>query len=343
MVMKKYRVGIASLVHDHIWGELAHWAGHPQAEVVAVGETDPRLLSRFRDHFPDARVHPGWKALIDTEGDALDIVQIAAENSAHADITEAACQAGCHVVTEKPMAARLSQARRMVAAAKAHGRTLMVNWPTAWSPAWQEFERRILAGDIGSVRYLRYRSAHNGPKEIGCDPAFVEWLYDAERNGAGAFMDYCCYGAAFAARFLGSPEHVQAMRAVLAKDYPLPDDNAVLTAQYRHAYAVAEASWSQVVPTLGVNPVAYGSEGAIGVEGGLVVLHREGEGRSTVEPAQTVAPRRNGPEYMIHCLETGTEPDGICNAAISCQAQEILEAGLRSTDTGARIPFPVAD
>ncbi len=341
--MKTYRIGIASLVHDHIWGELIHWRNHPRTEVVAVGETDPRLLARFREMFPGARVHPGWKALIDSESGALDIVQIAAENSAHADITEAAVAARCPVITEKPMAARLSQAKRMVAAVNNAGKTLMVNWPTAWSPAWQEFQRRIHAGDIGTPRYVRYRSAHNGPKEIGCDPAFVEWLYDEDRNGAGAFMDYCCYGAVLCASLLGRPESVTGTRAVLAKDYPIPDDNGMVVMQYKHAFGVAEASWSQVVPTVGSNPVAYGSAGAIAVEGGLVAIYRVGEGRAVIEPPTPESPRSNGPEYFIHCLDNNLPIEGICNANISCDAQEILEAGLRSADTGSRIAFPVTD
>jgi len=341
--MKMYQIGIASLVHDHVWGELNHWRNNPQAAVVAVGETDPRLIARFRELFPDARVHPGWKSMIESEGDSLDIVQIAAENSAHADITEAACAAGCHVITEKPMAARLSQAKRMVAAADKAHTTLMVNWPTAWSPAWQEFQRRIHAGEIGTPRYIRYRSAHNGPKEIGCDPAFVEWLYDEQRNGAGAFMDYCCYGAVLCASLLGRPDSVTGTRAVLAKDYPIPDDNGMIVMQYKHAYGVAEASWSQVVPTVGANPVAYGSAGAIAVEGGLVVVYRRGEGRAEIEPPTPQSPYSNAPEYLVHCLENNIALEGICNAEISCNAQEILEAGLRSADTGARFAFPVTD
>ena len=35
-LMKTYKVGIASLVHDHIWSELNHWKALPNAEVVAA-------------------------------------------------------------------------------------------------------------------------------------------------------------------------------------------------------------------------------------------------------------------------------------------------------------------
>jgi predicted dehydrogenase len=108
----------------------------------------------------------------------------------------------------------------MVRATEAAGTQLMINWPTAWNPAIQELERRILAGDIGQLTYFKQRSAHNGPKEIGCDPHFWGWLYDEEKNGAGAFMDYCGYSADMCARFLGLPQQVTGFRERLRQGLP---------------------------------------------------------------------------------------------------------------------------
>jgi predicted dehydrogenase len=325
---KTYRVGVAKLVHDHIWGELDAWMKTGKVEVVAVGESDERLQQRFAEKFPAAKLYPSWAAMIASE--PLDIVQIAAENSVHAEITEAAAAKNCHVMTEKPMAARLEQANRMVAACNKAGVKLMVNWPTAWSPAFQEMERVILSGEIGTLRYFKYRSAHNGPKEIGCDEAFWSWLYDEEKNGAGAFMDYCCYGAAMMARFLGLPEKVLGMRAVLAKDYPIPDDNAIVSAWYRGAHCVAEASWTQVTGYVNGNPYAYGSEGAIALQGGKVHLLKPGQPVKIYDPPALEAPKRSAPEYFLHCIETGEAIEGTCSASVSRDAQEILEAGLRA-------------
>ena len=261
--MKHYRLGVASLVHDHVWSELRHWTALPNVEIVAAGDVNDDLRRRIADKYGVVDVYESWQAMLEAEGENLDIVQCASENSVHAEIVQACAERGIHVISEKPMSATLAQARRMVASADTGGIRLMINWPTAWSAAFQEMERRILAGEIGDVRYFKYRSAHNGPREIGCDPHFVEWLYDAEKNGAGAFMDYCCYGAVQCARFLGLPKKVTGLRAILAKDYPLPDDNAIIAMEYAHAFGVAEASWTQVTGYATNNPVAYGSEGAL--------------------------------------------------------------------------------
>lgn len=345
---KTYRVGVAALVHDHVWGELNHWQAQSNVQIVAAGDVNADLRERAQQKHGVERVYASWQEMIEREGDNLDIVLAASENNVHAPIVEASAARGLHVVCEKPMAARLDQANRMVAAADAANVRLMVNWPTAWGAAWQEMERRIGAGDIGELRYFKFRSAHNGPKEIGCDPHFYEWLYDAEKNGAGAFMDYCGYGAAMCARLLGLPESVIGMRAVLAKDYPLPDDNAVIAFRYAHAFGVCEASWTQVTGYATPNPVAYGSEGALAVQGGNLLVLRPGhagvtsKATETITPPPTEAPRRNAAEYFLHCLKTGEPLTGVCAPEVSRDAQEILEAGLRAADTGQTQTLPLA-
>jgi len=337
---KTVKVGVAAMVHDHVWGEMSHWKSLPNVELVAAGDRNEPLRARALAEFGVPRVYDSWQEMIERED--LDIVQAASENNVGADIVEACAAKGIHVVSEKPMAATLAQAERMLRASEAAGTRLLINWPTAWVPAIQEWERRLLAGDIGDITYLKYRSAHNGPKEIGCDPHFYEWLYDAEKNGAGALMDYCGYSANMNARFLGLPQSVTGMRGVFVKDYPVPDDNAIILMKYAHAFGVAEASWTQTVPYAeGANPIAYGTGGSLSVADGKVVLQRPGQPTETITPADLAAPYRSGPEYLLHCLETNAPIEGFCSPKVSRDTQEILEAGLRSADTGQTQTLPL--
>jgi len=334
------KVGIAALVHDHVWGEIKRWQEQPGVEVVAAADVNADLRERAQSQYGIPKVYASWEEMLAQE--ELTIVQAASENNRCAEITEACAAKGIHVVSEKPMAATFDQADRMFRAADEAGTLLMINWPTAWVPAVQEWERRLLAGDIGTLTYLKYRSAHNGPKEIGCDPHFWEWLYDAEKNGAGALMDYCGYGADYAARFLGLPVQVTGMRGVFVKDYPLPDDNAMILMQYPHAFGVAEASWTQTVGYAeSANPIAYGTGGSLAVVGGNVVWQRPGHDAETITPPPLTAPRRSGPEYFLHCLETQQPIEGLCSPKVSRDAQHILEAGLRAADTGQTQKLPL--
>ena len=320
--------------HDHVWGELSHWKSLPNVELVAGGDDEPELLEKLKADFGVARVYPSFREMLDKE--ELDIVQAAGGNSEGADIVEAAAAKGIHVISEKPMAATLAQADRMLAAAKAAGTLLLINWPSAWSKEWQELERRAIAGDIGQIRYTRYRSAHNGPIAIGCSKQFVRDLTTPEINGAGALMDYCCYGANLAARLLGRPQNVTGMRGFFGTEqaYAASDDNAIIIAQYAHAFGLCEASWTQTVGYAGTNPVVYGSEGSIGVHHGQVLIQRPGKPEEAITPPEKAAPYRNAPEYLIHCLETGQPIEGFCSPAVSRDAQEILELGLRAANSG---------
>jgi len=327
------------MVHDHVWGELRHWAQLPDVEIVAAGDPNEELRGRIRSEYNVDRTYASWQEMLDKED--LDIVQAASENSTAADIVEACAARGIHVISEKPMSATLEQANRMVEAAKVAGTILMINWPTAWSPAIQEMERRILAGDIGRVFYVKQRSAHNGPKEIGCSRYFWAWLYDEEKNGAGALMDYCCYSADMCARFLGLPEQVTGFRGIFVKDYPVPDDNAIILMKYPNAFGVAEASWTQPVGYATPNPVAYGTGGSIAVSGNSVILQTTAR-QTVIEPPPTEAPLRNGPEYLLHCLKTGEKPQGFCSMEVSRDAQEILQAGKMAADAGRTITLPLS-
>lgn len=341
---KTYRLGVACMSHDHVWGELQRWREQPNVEIVAGGDDEPRLLEKLQKAQSEkgpVRLYKSWQEMLAKE--ELDIVQIAGGNNEGADIVEACAAKGLHAVSEKPMAATLAQADRMLAAAEKAGIKLLINWPTAWIPAWQELERRALAGDIGTIRYVRYRSAHSGPIAIGCDPSFIRDLIDPEINGAGALMDYCCYGADLAVRLLGSPQSVTGMRGVFGDEpaYAASDDNAIIVSKFERAFSVCEASWSQPVGYAGTNPVIYGSAGSLGLFHDRVLLQRPGKPEEAITPSATQSPRRSAPEYLIHCIETGEAVEGFCSPKVSRDAQEILEAGLRAANTGETQKLPL--
>lgn len=337
---KIYRVGVAQMVHDHVWGELSHWKEMENVQLVAAADQNKPLTDKARAEYGIEKTYESWQEMLEEE--EMDILQVASANSDHAEIVEEAAGRGIHVICEKPMAATLDQANCMVAAADRAGITLMVNWPTAWSAAIQDFERRLLAGEIGQVFYFKYRAEHNGPKEIGCSEYFWSWLYDAEKNGAGAYMDYCCYAADMAARFFGLPKEVMGMRGKFVKDYSVPDDNAEVIMKYANGFAVAEASWTQRIGYALPNPIAYGTEGALMVQAGKVLLYRPGvKEPEAITPPPIAAPRQNGPQYLLHCLETQEPVEGFCAAKVSRDAQEILQAGLISSDTGQTLTLPI--
>ena len=333
-------VGVAGLSHDHVWHELEQWRKQPGVKLAAAADDEPQLLERVKRDYDVPVCYADWKEMLDAQ--PLQFLQVAGGNSESAEIVEYAATKKIHIIVEKPMAATLEQAERMLKAAQNAGTWLLINWPTAWSPTWVEMARRVQAGEIGDVRYTRYRSAHSGPVAIGCTPEFVRDLTTPSINGAGALMDYCCYGANLAALLLGRPVRVTGLRAFLGNEpsYAASDDNAVITAQYAHAFAVCEASWTQPVGYAGSNPVVYGSEGSLAIHHGKLLLQKPGADEVELPTPDLEAPRRNGPEYIINCAVTGTAIEGFCSPVTSRNAQEILQAGLDSSNSGEIITLP---
>ncbi len=77
-----------------------------------------------------------------------DLVSISTYAESHADYAIAAMEAGSHVFLEKPIATNLTDAKRVVAAARANGRKLVVGYILRHHPAWVRLikEARALGG-----------------------------------------------------------------------------------------------------------------------------------------------------------------------------------------------------
>lgn len=65
-----------------------------------------------------------------------DVASIATYSDSHADYAVMAMEAGCHVFVEKPLATTVADARRVVDAAKANGRKLVVGYILRHHPSW---------------------------------------------------------------------------------------------------------------------------------------------------------------------------------------------------------------
>ncbi|WP_214470353.1 Gfo/Idh/MocA family oxidoreductase [Mesorhizobium sp. dw_380] len=77
-----------------------------------------------------------------------DVACIATYSDSHADYAIRAFEAGCHVFVEKPLATTVADAKRVVAAAKANGRKLVIGYILRHHPSWIRLiaEARKLGG-----------------------------------------------------------------------------------------------------------------------------------------------------------------------------------------------------
>ena len=133
----------------------------------------------------------------------IDAVYIPLPNELHLTWTQAAADAGKHVLCEKPVARSTEEAMAMAEHCKKRGVLLMEAFMWRYSPRIVSVRQRIQDGEIGTLRII------NVSFSFSIDP--TDWRLDPERGG-GALFDVGCYGVN-AARFFTQrePDTVQAL------------------------------------------------------------------------------------------------------------------------------------
>ena len=339
----KLRIGVLGMTHDHVWGNLRDLAASSQAELTAAADINSELLEKVQADFGCPQVFDYYEEMLDEV--ALDAVYIFGDNATGSELAIRAAERGLHILLEKPMSSNLNGAVRMLSAARKAGVELMINWPFAWWPQLQKAMQMAQSGELGQLFSVKYRSAHAGPKELGCTPYFYDWLYDGELNGAGALMDYCCYGTALARYLLGMPSRVTGVVGQLQKEYTTVDDNAVIVMQSPSSIAISEASWTQIGHLTSYTAMIYGSEGTLVVEPGangrLLLANREYEDGTEVDVPALPPEMQSATAHFLDCIINKKPVTGLCSPRIGRDAQEILEAGLLSAEQGAAVSLPL--
>ncbi len=196
-------------------------------------------------------------------------------------------------------------------------------------------------GALGSLRKIVVRDGHPGPKEIGVGQEFLEWLTDPKENGAGALMDFGCYGANIATWLMDGarPVSVTAVaQTIKPETYPLVDDEATIVVTYPKAQGIIQASWNW--PFNRKDMSVYGTEGYVHADNATDVRMRirgdAAERQGVAE--QTLAPSGDPFSYLARAIRGSIDPaGGLYSPEINLVAMEILEAALQSVRTGKTV------
>lgn len=107
--------------------------------------------------------------------DALrpDLVSVCVQGDAFAPVRQA-LQAGCHVLCEAPLAQELTQARDMIAAARAHSLCLAVNFNLRFTPAALRAKQWLDEGRLGTPLFIN-TALWSGPDEASAGDAESLW------------------------------------------------------------------------------------------------------------------------------------------------------------------------
>ena len=341
LAQKPLRLAIAGLVHGHVDGMLRPALERKDVEVVAIYEPKIELARQYAQRYglPNALFFTDLDKMLTIA--KPDAVATFTNTFDHAMVVETCATHHIPVMMEKPLAVSMEHARRIQAAAARAGIPVIVNYETTWyasyAAIWDLAKQQKALGDI---RKLVAMDGHQGPKEIGVGPDFLSFLIDPKLNGAGALFDFGCYGANLMTWLMDNQRPI-AVTAITQKFKPQiyahVDDEATIVVEYPKAQGIIQASWNW--PTGRKDLEVYGATGyAIATGGGNLRVRLPGKGEET--RALDAPPWRDALSYLIAVVRGETKPSGLSSLENNMIVTEILEAALKSAQSGKRVVLP---
>ena len=334
------RLAVAGVTHGHL-GEVVRRMRRGDFEVVGVAE--PRDEYRTKNDLT-GRLDPSlFYADLGQMLDETHPEVVVAYGSIydHLSVVEACAPRGIHVMVEKPLAVNYKDARRIARLAEKYGIKVLTNYETTWYSTNQHARRLIEEGKIGTPLRINIYDGHQGPKEIGCSPMFLEWLTDPVLNGGGAVVDFGCYGANLATWLLHGqkPLSVYALLAQRKPDvYPRVDDDATIVVEYPGCTVQIMASWCW--PTNRKDMYVYGKKGSVfQLTPTRMETHIDGRDSGTFDAPGLESPYNDSFRFLRAVVrdEITLSPYDLSSLENNLMVVRILDAARRSARTGKRV------
>jgi len=249
------KIAILGFAHGHVSTYVDQWVARPELGVTIVSGWD-HDNTRLSD--AAARV-PGMKQCVSPEEalESADAVGIFAETSMHADLVELAAAAGKAIICYKPMALRMEEADRIVAAVEKYQVPFTLGFQMRTDPQNIRIREMIQAGEIGPVYLFRRRhglSIHtwdNFENSWHCNPTYNRDILADDSSHPIDMMNW----------IFGLPETVSAEISTMYSP-KMPNDTAVMLFKYANGM-IAEITCPFACSGSEITTEVYGESGSI--------------------------------------------------------------------------------
>jgi predicted dehydrogenase len=132
-------------------------AAIPEIEVIAacdiVSAARDRFVERWAGRWPGLPVFDDYRTMLERE--RPDLVAVVTPDHLHTSPLLAAIEFGARgIFCEKPLATKLDEADRIVAAAASSGVSICIDYTRRWMPEFVEARRRVRSGAIGRLSQI---------------------------------------------------------------------------------------------------------------------------------------------------------------------------------------------
>jgi len=332
---KPFRIGIAGLTHTHV-----HWllgrADDGDIEIAGISEPNRELAERYLKQYnlPLTLLYASLEEMLDkTKPEAVTSFNSTDE---HLAVVKVCAPRKISVMVEKPLSVNLDEARQMETLANKYGIHLLTNYETTWYGSNQKAFEQLDA--LGDIRKIVVHDGHQGPKEIGVNKEFLDWLTDPVKNGGGALMDFGCYGANLIT-WLMKGERPQAVVAITQQIkpevYPKVEDEATIIVTYPKAQGIIQASWNW--PYNRKDMEIYGQKGYVIADRNGLKLKTSADNAEVYQAVPSPAKPYHDPFAYLAAVVRGeiiVKPTDLSSLQNNMIVMEILEAAKESARQG---------
>lgn len=352
------RLKIVGINFDHFhMGDLLRASfEHRDVDVVGICDETPERMQGAREAFDiaDEQIFTDYRQLLESTQPDLAILCPAA--STHGEWVERVAPFGCDILVEKPFAASLSEADRMIAACQASGSRLAINWPLAWMPCHRTAKRYVDEGHIGDLLEVHYYGGNRGPLRHGADkvertPSELakekseSWFYK-KSHGGGSLMDYLGYGTTLGTWFMNGRRPLEITTMVDGAEGLEVDEHSITIARYDTGLSKFETRWgtytdpwtNQPQPKTGF--VLVGTRGTIASYDYATRIHWQNEWCQAGEWEETdslTPPHQNPVQYMVDVIRNDKPIEGPLSVEISRIGQQIVDSAVLSASEGKTV------
>ncbi|HEX5791483.1 MAG TPA: Gfo/Idh/MocA family oxidoreductase [Luteolibacter sp.] len=354
----KTAMRIAGINFDHMhMGDLLRMAHeHPGAEIVGICDEDPARMQEAVGNFKIAkeRVFTDYRRCL--KETKPDLVLLCPATAHHARWVKRVAPFGTHILVEKPFAATLAQADEMIAAMKATGRQLVINWPLRWYPSHITAKRLIDEKKLGQVIEVHFYDGNRGPLWHGADKVETtptaarkarSWFY-SKSAGGGSMLDYLGYGTTLGTWFMNGRAPLEVTAIVDQPKGLEVDEHAVVVARYESGLSKFETRWGTFSDPWTHQPQPKCGFVIVGTKGTLssydfepsVRLQTAENPEGKVIPVDVIKPPFHNPvAYVLDCIARGRKVDGPLSPAIARIGQQIVDTAVASARQRRTLPL----
>lgn len=318
---------------------------NPHIGEIVLCDTNPEKIAAVQAKTGLTKSYTDYREMLAAE--KPDIVSVCVPNFLHKQVAADAMEAGCDVLSEKPLARTAEEGREILEAARRTGRKLMVNFNRRYLDNSIALKEWIEQGKLGRIYYAttKWQRVRGVP-----------WWYpldDAKRKVGGGpmidlgvhMMDLCLWLCGYPEAEWVSGKAFSEIAYKEAKDHgfnglDVEDMGVAMVTMKNGMMMEVEASWASnsEIPSDNIETRLYGTEGGAVIKAGcdkcsLVIIGKNGEVevREIPEPSRRLTVRDAFVEAVLADTEVPCKPEQ------AIMISKIIDGVYESTRTGAPV------